>query len=144
MKLSTKGRYGMRAMLDLALQSGTEPVLIKDISKRQEVSDLYQQQLFNRLKTAGLVRSTRGPKGGFMLTKPPSQISLADILQAMEGSTAPVECVDNATFCSRADSCVTRKVWAEIKKAMDGVLESTTLQDLVKQEERNKVEVYEA
>ena len=144
MKLSTKGRYGMRAMLDLALQSGTEPVLIKDISKRQEVSDLYLQQLFNRLKTAGLVRSTRGPKGGFMLTKPPSQISLADILQAMEGSTAPVECVDNATFCSRADSCVTRKVWAEIKKAMDGVLESTTLQDLVKQEERNKVEVYEA
>ena len=144
MKLSTKGRYGMRAMLDLALQSGTEPVLIKDISKRQEVSDLYLQQLFNRLKTAGLVRSTRGPKGGFMLTKPPSQIRLADILQAMEGSTAPVECVDNATFCSRADSCVTRKVWAEIKKAMDGVLESTTLQDLVKQEERNKVEVYEA
>ncbi len=144
MKLSTKGRYGMRAMLDLALQSGTEPVLIKDISKRQEVSDLYLQQLFNRLKTAGLVRSTRGPKGGFMLTKPPSQISLADILQAMEGSTAPVECVDNATFCSRTDSCVTRKVWAEIKKAMDGVLESTTLQDLVKQEERNKVEVYEA
>ncbi len=134
----------MRAMLDLALQSGTEPVLIKDISKRQEVSDLYLQQLFNRLKTAGLVRSTRGPKGGFMLTKPPSQIRLADILQAMEGSTAPVECVDNATFCSRADSCVTRKVWAEIKKAMDGVLESTTLQDLVKQEERNKVEVYEA
>lgn len=134
----------MRAMLDLALQSGTEPVLIKDISKRQEVSDLYLQQLFNRLKTAGLVRSTRGPKGGFMLTKPPSQISLADILQAMEGSTAPVECVDNATFCSRTDSCVTRKVWAEIKKAMDGVLESTTLQDLVKQEERNKVEVYEA
>ena len=144
MKLSTKGRYAIRAMLDLALQSGTEPVMIKDISKRQEVSDLYLEQLFNRLKTAGLVRSIRGPKGGFMLTKPPSQIRLADIVQAMEGSTAPVECVDNATFCSRADSCVTRKVWAEIKKAMDEVLESTTLQDLVKQEERNKVGVYEA
>ena len=80
MNISTRGRYAVRAMLDLALQSGGGPTLVRDISKRQGVSDLYLEQLFTRLKTAGLVRSTRGPKGGFMLAKLPSQIRLADIL----------------------------------------------------------------
>ena len=143
MKLSTKGRYAVRMMLDLALQSRESPTLIRDISKRQGISDLYLEQLFVRLKTAGLVRSIRGPKGGFMLTKLPSQISLGDILEAMEGSTAPVECVDDVALCSRADSCMTRKVWAEMKKAMNEVLESTTLQDLVEREGRDKVGTYE-
>ena len=136
MKLSTKGRYAIRAMLDLALQSRDSPTLLKDISKRQGISDQYLEQLFTRLNSAGLVRSIRGPKGGFILTKPPSQTRVSDILQTMEGSTAPVECVDNAMLCSRADSCVTRKVWVEVKKAMDEVLESTTLEDLVKWEEQ--------
>lgn len=139
MNLSTKGRYAVRAMLDLALQSGDGLTLIKDISKRQGISVLYLEQLLTRLKAAGLVRSTRGPKGGFRLTRLPSQIRIGDILQTMEGSTAPVACVDHAMLCSRADSCVTRKVWAEMKQAMDEVLESTTLQDLVKREERNEV-----
>jgi Rrf2 family protein len=134
MNISTKGRYAVRAMLDLALQSTDEPTLIKDISKRQEISDLYLEQLFNRLKTAGLLRSVRGPKGGFMLARPPVEIRLIDIFEAMEGSVAPVDCVDNATLCARADSCATRDVWAEMKKAMVQVLESTTLQDLVKRE----------
>jgi Rrf2 family cysteine metabolism transcriptional repressor len=134
MNISTKGRYAVRAMLDLALQSSDGPTLIKDISKRQEISDLYLEQLFNRLKTAGLLRSVRGPKGGFMLTRPPVEIRLIDIFEAMEGPIAPVDCVDNATLCTRADSCVTRDVWAEMKKAMVRVLESTTLQDLVKRE----------
>ena len=139
MNISTKGRYAVRAMLDLALQSRDGPTLLKDISKRQGISDLYLEQLFIRLRTAGLVRSTRGPKGGFRLTKLPSQIRVSDILQVMEGSMAPVECVDNAMLCSRANSCVTRKIWVEMKKAMDEVLESTTLQDLVKQEKRDEV-----
>jgi len=139
MNISTKGRYAVRAMLDLALQSGDGPTMIKDISKRQGISVLYLEQLLTRLKAAGLVRSTRGPKGGFRLTRLPSQIRIGDILQTMEGSMAPVACVDNAMLCSRADSCVTRKVWAEMKQAMDKVLESTTLQDLVKRGERNEV-----
>lgn len=139
MNISTKGRYAVRAMLDLALQSGDGPTMIKDISKRQGISVLYLEQLFTRLKAAGLVGSTRGPKGGFRLTRLPSQIRIGDILQTMEGSMAPVACVDNAMLCSRADSCVTRKVWAEMKQAMDKVLESTTLQDLVKRGERNEV-----
>ena len=144
LKLSTKGRYAIRAMLDLALQTRENPIIIKDISKRQDISDLYLEQLFNRLKAAGLVRSTRGPKGGFTLTRSPSLITLGDILQAMEGSTAPVECVDNAQVCSRSDSCVTRKVWAAVKKSMDEVLESTTLKDLVNQEKENHLEAQEA
>jgi len=135
MNISTKGRYAVRAMLDLALQPTGEPTLIKDISKRQEISDLYLEQLFNRLKTAGLLRSIRGPKGGFMLNKPAVEIKLIDILEAMEGPIAPVDCVDNATLCTRADSCVTRDVWAEMKKVMVEMLESTTLEDLVKLED---------
>ncbi len=138
MNISTKGRYALRAMLDLSLQAADCPILIKDISKRQNISNLYLEQILNRLKSAGLVRSVRGPKGGFCLSKPPVQIRLIDILQAMEGSIAPVDCVDNVTLCPRADSCVTRRVWAEMKKVMIEVLESTTLQDLVKREEQEK------
>ena len=139
-KLSTRGRYAVRAMLDLALQSGDGPTLIKDISERQQISCLYLEQLFTRLKAAGLVRSVRGPRGGFMLTKPPREIRFSDIVQAMEGSTAPVECVDNARLCSRADFCVTRPVWSEVKEAMDRVLTATTLEDLAGRQGRNGVE----
>ena len=144
MKLSTKGRYAIRAMLDLALQKRENPTMIKDISKRQNISDLYLEQLFNRLKAAGLVRSTRGPRGGFTLTRSPSMITMSDIVCAMEGSTAPVECVDNPSLCPRADSCVTRKLWLSMKQSMDGVLESTTLKDLVKQEKQSNTEKQQA
>lgn len=139
-KLSTRGRYAVRAMLDLALQSGDGPTLIKDISERQQISRLYLEQLFTRLKAAGLVRSVRGPRGGFMLTRPPREIRCSDIVQVMEGSTAPVECVDDARLCSRADSCVTRQVWTEVKEAIDRVLTATTLEDLVERQGRNGVE----
>ena len=134
MKISTKGRYAVRAMLDLALQSRDNPTLIKDISERQQISCLYLEQLFTRLKAAGLVRSIRGPNGGFMLTRPPSEITFADIVRAMEGSTAPVDCVDNAHLCPRADTCISRRVWIELKDAMDRVLNTTTLEDLIDQE----------
>ena len=138
MKMSTKGRYAIRAMLDLALQSGNGPTLSKDVSKRQKISNLYLEQLFSQLRAGGLVRSIRGPKGGFILAKPPSQIRVIDILQVMEGSIAPVECVDNAAFCSRTGSCVCRSLWIETKEAMDKVLGSITLQDLGN---RSEVEV---
>ena len=140
MKLSTKARYAARAMLDLALQSedghtSDVPTLIKDLAKRQEISELYLEQIFTPLKTAGLIRSVRGAHGGFILAKPPSEIRLSDILQIMEGSTAPVACVDDASLCSRSSFCLTRKVWTEMKKAIDKVLESITLDDLLNQEE---------
>lgn len=131
MKLSTKGRYAVRAMLDLALHTGDSPVLIKDISEREGISKLYLKQLLVPLRVAGLIRTARGPNGGFLLARPPSQIKLIEIVHSVEGSTAPVECVDDDTICQRSNLCVTREIWTEIKNAIDNVLESKTLQDLV-------------
>ncbi|MCL0061092.1 Rrf2 family transcriptional regulator [Dehalococcoidia bacterium] len=138
MRLSTKARYAARAMLDLAIHSGEGPVLVRNIAKRQAISARYLQQLLLPLKAAGLVRATRGAHGGFSLARSPSEIKLSEIIQIMEGSTAPLECVDDAGVCSRADSCITREIWGEMKKAMDGVLESTTLQDLVERQKRKQ------
>ena len=138
MRLSTKAEYGTRAMLDLAIRSGEGPVLVREIAKRQAFSARYLQQQLLPLKVAGLVRATRGAHGGFSLARSPSEIKLSEIIQIMEGSTAPLECVDDAGVCSRADSCITREIWGEMKKAMDGVLESTTLQDLVERQKRKQ------
>ena len=142
MKMSTKGRYATRAMLDLALHFGEGPIMVKDIASRQEISGRYLEQLLAPLKVAGLVRSIRGAHRGFTLARAPSEIRLIEIIQIMEGSTAPVECVDDASICPRGDSCVTREVWVEMKKGTDTVLESITLQDLMqRQKERNSCHV---
>ena len=111
MKLSTKGRYATRAMLDLALHFGEGPVFVKDIAKRQEVSDRYLEQILIPLKAGGLVRVVRGARGGFALAKPPSDIKLIEIIRISEGSTAPVDCVDNDQICSRSGFCITREIW---------------------------------
>lgn len=136
MKLSTKGRYATRAMLDLAINQGEGQVLLKDIAQRQEISLSYLEHLVTPLIAGGLIRSTRGARGGVSLARSPEKIKLSEIIQLLEGSLAPVECVNNPELCSRSELCVARDVWTELKKAMNGVLESTTLQDLV---ERQKV-----
>lgn len=133
MKLSTRGRYATRAMLDLALHLGEGPLLAKDISSRQQISARYLEQVFTPLRVAGLVKTIRGARGGFSLARPTSEIRLLDIIRATEGSTAPVECVDDAQACPRSTSCVARDVWVRMKQATDEVLASTTLQDLVDQ-----------
>jgi len=138
MRLSTKGRYGARAMLDLALNSGEGPILLRDIAKRQEVSEKYLEHSITTLRKAGLVRSIRGARGGYVLAKSPSQIRLSEIMEVLECSMAPVECVDDPQVCQRAHLCVTRDIWAEMKEAIDNILESITLQDMV--EEQNKKE----
>ncbi len=138
MKVSTKGRYAARAMLDLAQHFGEGPILVKDISRREEFSDRYLEQILIPLKVAGLVRVVRGARGGFSLARPPSEIKLLEIIQIVEGSTAPVDCVDDARVCSRSDLCVTREVWAEMKVAIDTVLESITLQDLLERQKGKK------
>jgi len=138
MKVSTKGRYAARAMLDLAQHFGEGPILVKDISRREEFSDRYLEQILTPLKVAGLVRVVRGARGGFSLARPPSEIKLLEIIQIVEGSTAPVDCVDDARVCSRSDLCVTREVWAEMKVAIDTVLESITLQDLLERQKGKK------
>ena len=134
MKLSTRGRYSARALLDLALHCGKGPVLLADIAKRQQISGRYLGQLMAPLMAAGLVKSARGARGGFTLARPPSEIRLSEIVQASEGSMAPVECVDDFSACPRASLCVTREVWAEMKRAMNEVLESTTLQELMERQ----------
>lgn len=134
MKLSTKGRYGMRALLDLALHQGEGSVLLKDIASRQEVSLPYLEHLISPLIAAGLVKSTRGARGGVLLLKPPSEIKLSEVVQLLEGSLAPVDCVNDAKLCHRSASCVTRDIWSEMKRAMNQVLDSTTLQDLVERQ----------
>ena len=138
MRLSTKGRYGARAMLDLALNSGKGPVLLRDIAKRQEVSEKYLEHSITTLRKAGLVRSIRGARGGYVLAKSPSQIRLSEIMEVLEGSMAPVECVDDPQVCGRAQLCVTRDIWAEMKEAIDNILESITLQDMVERQDRKR------
>ena len=120
MKLSTRARYGTRALLDLAIQGSGEPVSLKDIAKRQQISLQYLEHLMTPLIAAGLVRSVRGPKGGVMLAKPPEKIMLSEIIQLLEGSIAPVDCVDNPKLCPRSGLCVTRDIWDEVKQAMEG------------------------
>jgi Rrf2 family protein len=131
MKLSTKGRYGTRALLDVALHQEDSPVQLKVIAQRQQIPLHYLEHIIAPLITAGLLRSTRGAYGGVSLGKPPQEIVLSEVIQVLEGSITPVECVDDPNVCSRADICVTRDVWTDVKKAMVGVLESVTLQDLV-------------
>ena len=138
MKLSTRGRYATRALLDLALHQGEIPVLLKDIAQRQQISLSYLEHLIAPLIAGGIVWSTRGAKGGVSLAKPPEQVKLSEVIQLLEGSVAPVECVNNPGACSRSALCVTRDVWGELKRAMDRVLESTTLQDLVERQKRKE------
>jgi Rrf2 family protein len=106
-------------------------VLLRDIAKRQDISAQYLEHLVAPLIRAGILRSIRGAKGGIVLAKPPEEIGLSRVIEVLEGSVAPVECVDNAALCARSDECVTRDVWVEIKAAVVGVLEPLTLKDLM-------------
>jgi len=141
MKLSTKGRYGLRALLDLTLHQDEGPVLMKDIARRQEFSLPYLQHLIAPLIAAGVVKSTRGAGGGVLLLKPPAEIRLSGVLELLEGSIAPVDCIDNPKVCPRSGFCVTRDIWIEMKIAMSQVLDSTTLQDLAeRQRQKGQIE----
>jgi Rrf2 family protein len=134
MKLSTRGRYATRALLELALRPGDNPATLKDIAQRQQISIRYLEHLITPLVAAGIVRSMRGPKGGISLARSPQEIKLSEVIQLLEGSTAPVECLDNPAGCARSATCVTRDVWGELRKAMDNVLGSTTIADLVERQ----------
>ena len=131
MKLSSRSRYGFRAILELAVDYGKGPLQIKTIAKREDISNKYLEQLIAMLKASGLVRSIRGPRGGYELTRPPNEVKLSDVFKTLEGPVVTVECLEHPEFCPRCTDCVTRQVWAEMQGAMMGVLESKTLQDLV-------------
>ena len=138
MKLSTRGQYGTRALLELSIRYGEGPVPLKDIAQRQQIPLQYLEHLITPLIAAGIVRSIRGARGGVLLAKAPAEIKLSEVIQLLEGSIAPVACVSDPKYCSRSDFCVTRDVWGELKKVMDGVLESTTLQDLVERHKKKE------
>ena len=141
MKLSTRGRYGVRMMLELALHYGEGPILLKDIADRQGISEKYLWQLINPLKTTGLVNSQRGAHGGYVLGKAPEAISLKAILQILEGPLCLVDCVDNPELCKRSPSCISRDIWGEASKDMQRSLEDTTLAVMVeRQKEKLKNE----
>lgn len=139
MRMSSKGRYSTRAMMELALHFGQGLVQVKDISARQQISERYLEQLLVRLRRAGLVKGIRGARGGFTLTKPPTEIRLSEIIKAAEGSVEPAKCLDEPELCPQSDGCVSRNVWGEIGRAINQVLEATTLQDLVQQHEGKEV-----
>ncbi|WP_055667970.1 RrF2 family transcriptional regulator [Desnuesiella massiliensis] len=130
MKLSTKGRYGVKAMLDLAINYGGTPVSIKSISERQIISEYYLEQLFAPLRKANLIKSVRGAQGGYVLNRSPKEITVKDIMEVLEGPIEISECVEG-TPCNNMDCCATRLLWAKIKNSIDSVMESVTLQDML-------------
>ena len=138
MKLSTRTRYGIRAMLELAGKYGEGPLQIKVIANRQDISVKYLEQLMAMLRSGGFVRSIRGSKGGYMLSKVPAQIKLDELFTCLEGPVVAVECVEDENYCARAADCVTRQVWAQVQAAMVKVLQSMTLQDLVNRTKEGK------
>jgi Rrf2 family protein len=137
LRISTKGRYGTRVMLELALDYGNGYTLLKDIAKRQNISVGYLEQIIPRLKSAGLINSSRGAHGGYVLARPPEEITLHEIVTALEGPICLVECINSPDVCDRVGFCVTRDLWDEVTEKVDTTLRSKTLLDLV-HKHRNK------
>jgi Rrf2 family protein len=131
-RISTKGRYGTRFMLELALNYGQRPLLLKDVAKKEEISEGYLQHIVDTLKGANLIHSSRVGHGGYTLTRSPSEINLREILNSLEGSIDLAECIHKPEICSRAPECPTRDIWAEIGEKLSKSLEETTLEDMVK------------
>ena len=134
MRLSTKSRYGLRALFDMAYHAGTLPAQIKDISRRQNISPRYLEQIFQDLKKAGLLRSRRGPQGGYFLARKPQEITVMDVIHATEGEMALVDCVKTVKKskkgCEFDNQCITQQVWAEASRKLNEYLGTVTIKDL--------------
>jgi Rrf2 family protein len=131
MKLSTRSRYGTRMMLDLAAHYDEGPVQIGDISRREKISVKYLEQLIIPLKKARLIESARGPKGGHMLTKPPEEITIGEIVRVLEGGIDLTHCIENPDVCEKTNSCLTRTVWEDATRAMYERLDASTLANII-------------
>ena len=130
MKLSTKGRYGVKAMVDLAINYGEQPVSIKSISERQSISEYYLEQLFSSLRKAKLIKSIRGAQGGYILNRAPEEITIYDVINVLEGPIEVSNCIEDGA-CNNIDCCATRLLWKKIKNSIDSVTSSITLKDIV-------------
>lgn len=138
MKLSTRTRYGIRAILELAENYGSGPLQLRIIARDQKVSVKYLEQLMAMLKAAGIVRSVRGSKGGYILAKSPEKIKVSDCFECLEGSVITTECVEDESYCERTNECIARQLWTEVQNSVMGLLQSMTLQSLVDKAKQNK------
>ncbi len=131
MRISTKGDYGIRALIELAHHYGEERLTQSaDIAARQNIPESYLEQLLATLRRAGFVRSVRGPQGGHALARPPDEIKVSEVIRALEGEIVPVECLEAASECSRAGGCAQREMWEEVQKAIMSVLDRVTIGEL--------------
>lgn len=130
MKLSTKTRYGVRAVFDLAYHCSGTSAQVKDIAKRQNVSQRYLEQIFHKLKKAGIVKSERGPKGGYLLTRQAKEITLGDIYRAVENAFNLVPCKKRGKLCDKSEDCVAMPIWENITKQVEEIFDSVTIEDL--------------
>ncbi len=131
MKISTKTRYTVRALLDLAVNDKGKPSQIKDIARRQDLSTRYLENLFSALRADGILTSTKGKGGGFSLSRAPSRINLLDVIQAVEGKLILVNCIESASFCKRYADCITRDIWTNANKKLKELFKSITLKNLI-------------
>ena len=146
MKLSTKIRYGARAMLELASNYGKGPVELREIAEKESISPKYLEQVIVPLRTAGLVKSARGAKGGYALAKPPSEILLREIIEILQGPLNLVECLNDPKVCQKSATCVTRDIWNEVSVAIYRIFDSISLEEMVKrkmEKEKNVPPMYQ-
>ena len=143
MKLSTKGRYGARAALELALRYGSGPVMVRQIAASQDISVRYLEHILNALRASSIVKSTRGARGGYELTRKPSEITLGEIVRSLEGPLDIVSCTKGRD-CERISECIMIDIWEEVKEAIEHVIDSITLEDMTQKYDRlRKQDAYE-
>jgi len=130
MKISTRTRYGIRAIIELAQRQADGPVQLRSISRHQGISEKYLEQLMTIMKGAGLIKSVRGAKGGYMLARPASEVTMDEVFRCLEGHVLIMECVKDGSSCYRSSECVARQLWQQLEWAMDKVLKGMTLKDL--------------
>lgn len=132
MRLSTRGRYGLKAMYQLAIHYGEGPVALKQIADKENLSENYLEQLVSQLRREGLLKSVRGAQGGYMLAMPPNEITVGNVLRVLEGNLAPADCIIEEDYeCEKEENCITKFVWIKIKESIDEVVDSITLQDML-------------
>ena len=137
MKISTRGRYAVRVMLDLASNNTGEYIKVKQIAKRQDISEKYLEQIIAILNKAGYVKSVRGAQGGYKIAKAPKDYTVGMILRLTEGSLCPVACLEDATNeCERCDTCETLEVWKKLEKAINDVVDHVTIADLMERQQK--------
>jgi Rrf2 family protein len=139
MKFSTRSKYGLNAMFELALRHGGSPASIKDISEAQQIPEAYLEQLFIPLKKAGLVISSRGAQGGYTLAEEPQDVFVGQVIRVLDGPVAPTDCLDEGGVCARGGDCPGRIIWEKVYKSLNDVIDSLSLQDILEEyTERNK------